>query len=41
MGVQLGRIETRVERVEIDVKVIRDAVERHDDDLEELKEKRA
>lgn len=38
---QLTNVESRLERVEIDVKVIRDVVERHDDDLEGLKEKRA
>jgi hypothetical protein len=41
MAAQLGRVESRLERVEIDVKVIRDVVERHDDDLEDLKKKRA
>jgi septal ring factor EnvC (AmiA/AmiB activator) len=41
MGAQLGRVESRLERVEVDVKVIRDAVERHDDELDDLKKKRA
>lgn len=38
---RLDGVESRLGRVEVDVRVIRDAVERHDDELDDLKTKRA